>query len=81
MREKILFCFLGLHSWHMEVRRLGGESELQLPAYATATTMRDLGRIHNLYTTARGNAGSLTHRVRPGVEPASSWMLIRFADS
>ena len=26
------------------------------------------------YTTAHGNAGSLTHRVRPGM---SSWMLVR----
>ena len=24
------------------------------------------------YTTAHGNAGSLTHRVRPGMEPATS---------
>ena len=27
------------------------------------------------YTTAHGNAGSLTHGVRPGIEPASSWIL------
>ena len=26
------FLFLGLNSWHMEVPRLGVESELQLPA-------------------------------------------------
>ena len=35
-----LFCFLGLHLWHMEVPRLGTESELQLQAYATATAMQ-----------------------------------------
>ena len=29
-----LFCFLGLHPWHMEVLRLGVQSELQLLAYA-----------------------------------------------
>ena len=29
--------FLGLHPWHIEVSRLGVESELQTPAYATAT--------------------------------------------
>ena len=29
--------FLGPHLWHMEVPRLGVESQLQLPAYATAT--------------------------------------------
>ena len=26
------FVFLGLHPWHVEVPRLGAESELQLPA-------------------------------------------------
>ena len=25
-----VFCFLGLYSWHMEVPKLGAESELQL---------------------------------------------------
>ena len=30
------------------------------------------------YTTAHGNAGSLTQWARPGIKPASSWMLIRF---
>ena len=32
---------LGPHLWHMEVPRLGVESELQLPAYTTATAMQD----------------------------------------
>ena len=30
------------------------------------------------YTTAHGNARFLTHWARPGIEPASSWMLVRF---
>ena len=30
------------------------------------------------YTIAHGNAGSLTHWVRPGIEPASSWILVGF---
>ena len=29
------------------------------------------------YTTAHGNARSLTHWARPGIEPASSWILVR----
>ena len=37
--------FLGLHPWHMEVLRLGVESELELPAYTTATAVRDLSLI------------------------------------
>ena len=39
------FCFLGPHSWHMEVLRLGVQSELQPP----------------VYTIAHSNTGSLTH--------------------
>ena len=35
------FVFLGPHSLHMEFPRLGGESELQLPAYTTGTAMLD----------------------------------------
>ena len=61
----LVFCFLGLHQWHIEVPGLGVESELQLLAY----------------TTAHGNAGSLTHRARPGIEPASLWMLVRFVSA
>lgn len=37
-----IFCFWGPHPWHMEVPRLGVESELQLPAHTTATAVQDL---------------------------------------
>jgi len=30
------------------------------------------------YTTAHGNARSLTLWARPGIEPASSWILVGF---
>ena len=33
------------------------------------------------YTTSHGNAGSFTHWVRPGIEPASSWLLVRLAST
>ena len=45
--------FLGLHLRHMEVPRLGGESELQLPAYATATATRDLSCVCNLHHSSQ----------------------------
>ena len=61
----------------MEVPRLRVELELQLPAYTIATATRDLSW-SSTYTTAQGNAGSLIHWARPGIEPASSWMLVRF---
>ena len=41
-------CFLGPPSQHMVVPRLGVQSELQLPAYTTATATRDLSQVCNL---------------------------------
>ena len=43
------FCFLGLHPQHMEIPRLGVKSELQLPAYTTATATPDLRYICDLH--------------------------------
>ena len=43
------FFFLGLHLHHMEVPRLGVESELQLAAYTTATATLGLSHICNLH--------------------------------
>ena len=39
------FVFLGPHLWHMEVPRLGVETELLLPAYTTTTAMQDPSRV------------------------------------
>ena len=41
--------FLGLHLRHVVVPRLGAESELQLPACATATGMPDPSRFCDLH--------------------------------
>ena len=50
---KVLFVFagffLGPHLQHMEFPRLGVKLELQLPACATATAMRDLSSVCDLY--------------------------------
>ena len=43
------FFFFWLHLRHVEVSRLGVESELQRPAYATATAMLDPSCLYNLY--------------------------------
>ena len=56
-----IYCFLGLPLRHMEVPWLGVKLELELPAC----------------TTAHGNAIFLIHWVRPGIEPASSWIPVR----
>ena len=33
------------------------------------------------YTTAYGNTGSLPHGARPGIKPASSWILVSFVST
>ena len=74
------FCFLGLHVRHMEIPRLGVELELQLLTYVTATATQDPGSEPHLWPTPQlmGNARSLTHWARPGIEPASSWIKVGF---
>ena len=46
------FCLLQPHGWHMEVPRLGVESELQPPTYARATATQDLSRVCNLHRSS-----------------------------
>ena len=46
--NNFFFCFLGQHLWQMEVPRLGVKSELQLPAYATATATPDPSHVCSL---------------------------------
>ena len=41
--------FLGPHLHHMDVPRLGVDSELLLPVYTTTTGMPDLSHIFNLH--------------------------------
>ena len=42
-------CLLGPQPWHMEVLRLGIQSELQLPTTATAAARQDLSHIRKLH--------------------------------
>ena len=44
----IILILVGLHPQYMEVSRPGVESELQLPAYTTATATWDLSHICDL---------------------------------
>ena len=48
----------------------------QIRAVAASHSHRNVGS--KPHTTAHGNDGSLTHWSRPGIEPASSWMLVRY---
>ena len=63
----------------MEVPRLGVKSELQLPAYTTATATQDPSHICDL------RHSSPQHRIlnplsEAGIETASSWILVGFTD-
>ena len=51
--ELTFLCFFpGLHLRHMEVPRLGVESELQLPVYTTATATPDPSHVYNLHRSS-----------------------------
>ena len=45
----IIMCFLTPHLWHMDVPRLGVESELHLPAYPRATAMWGQSCVYDLH--------------------------------
>ena len=62
-----LFFFLWQHLWHMEVPRLEVESELQLPAYITATAMRDLSCICKLHCSLQ------QHQILNPLSKARNW--------
>ena len=49
--SSLFFIFLELYLYHMDVPKLGVESELQLLAYATATVMPDPSRICSLHSS------------------------------
>ena len=68
-----VYSFLGgPHSQHMEVSQLGIESELQLPAYTIGTATQYPSCVCDLHLS------SLAHWERSEIEPASSWLLVRF---
>ena len=52
-KRKIVLLLQGLNLWHMEVPRLGAESELQVPAYTTATATWDLSHVCDLYHSSQ----------------------------
>ena len=57
---------LGMHPQHVEVLRLGIQSELQLLAYTTATKC-EIQATTAIYTMAHSNAGS------PSTEQGQGW--------
>ena len=50
-------------------------------AYGGSQARGQIRATAETYTTAHSKAGSLTHWVRPGIEPATSWFLVRFVST
>ena len=64
----------------MEVCRLGVKSELQPPAYATATATGDPSHICDLHRSSwqHRHQTPITVKDQPGIQPTSSWILVGF---
>ena len=71
-----IYCFLGPHPRQMDVPRLEAELELQLLSQPQLQQWRIWAMLQPIptYTTALGNARSLTHWTRLEIEPTSSWI-------
>ena len=65
---------------HMEIPRLGIESELQLLVYATAPAMATLDPNHicSLCCSDVAMPDPQTTEGEPGIEATSSWILVGF---
>ena len=71
------FCFFWLYLQYTEVPRL--KSNRSCSCWLMPQPQQCWVQTASLtYTTAQGNARSLTYQARPGIEPASSWILVRF---
>ena len=64
------FGFLRQYLWRMEVPRLGIPSELQLPAYATATATGDPSQVYSLHHSSR--QCQILNPLRTGIKPTTS---------
>ena len=71
------FFFLGPYLQYKEVPSLGVKLEIQLLATVTVTAIWEWA-VSAIYTTAQGNASSLTCWGRPGIEPIYSWIVVGF---
>ena len=66
-----IFVFSGPHPWHMEVPRLGVQSELQRPVYATATAMWDPSLVYNPHHSSQH---CQIFNPPSEIKPMSSWL-------
>ena len=74
------FLFLGLPPLHMEVPRLVSNRSCSCRP-TPQPQQRQIRASSATYSTAHGIARSLTHGARPGMEPSTSWFLVRLISS
>ena len=78
-----MFCILGPHLQHMEVPRLGVQSDLQLLVYttatatATATAPQDPSCVCDLHSSSR-QCQIFNPLNEAQIKPTSSWILVGF---
>ena len=75
----LVFCFFRAALVVYGVPRLGVESELELPAYTTASATWDPSHVCNLHHSS-WEYWILNPLIEPGIKPASSWILVGFVN-
>ena len=81
-----IYYFICLWSFRAEPVAYGGSQASGLIRAAAAGLCHSHSNAGSrqhlwLYTIAHGSAGSLTHCVRPGIKPATSWFLVGFVSA
>ena len=87
----MLFCYytsrtINMHDKLIKLEPFSKSSVLRVKLFnlkygcglTTATATGDETGASVTYTTAHSNTGSLTHHLRPGMEPTSARILVRF---
>ena len=81
----VIFFFFCLFVFFRAAPSANGSSQARGPTGAVATSPCQSHSkagsklcLRPTYTTAHGNTRSLTHWARPGIEPVTSWFLVRF---
>ena len=84
LRSHFLFCFvfLGPQLWHMELPIWQGGLYHSYSCHPTPQPqLSQIWATCANYITAHSNARSLAHWERPGIKPASSWILVKFVST
>ena len=71
-----LFCFF--RATPMAYGSSQARDQIRAVAASLHHSKHGIQAMTTTYTTTHGNARSLTHYVRPGIKPTSSWILVRF---